>query len=364
MDATFTEEQELLADVARRIAERAPGQPTEGPGTPGTTDGADEGWRLAADAGLLALRLPADVGGSAAGTTEVALVAEAFGRSVTPTPFVGPVLAIELLMAADAPGDLLEAVGSGQRRVTVLLGPDLGTLADLAPGSGAASVAWDALGAAEVVGLGSTGGAKATLAPLQGEPLLAADLTRRLVDQPAPGTGGDRAPGPTPVGRPLAPEAQARWEAVAQVLLCADMVGAMAGGLALAVGYAKQRRQFGQPIGSFQAIQHLLADQHVSTAACRSATFYAAWAVDALSASEALDAARLAKAYVSRRAREVTEAVLQVHGGIGHTWEHVAHLHLRRVLLDRATLGDESVHEGRIADALVGAGREDTRSLP
>jgi alkylation response protein AidB-like acyl-CoA dehydrogenase len=155
------------------------------------------------------------------------------------------------------------------------------------------------------------------------------------------------------VGDPLTDAARLRWEALGLVLLCADMVGAMAGSLALAVAYAKERVQFKRPIGSFQAIQHLAAEQHVSTEASRSATYYAAWAVDGLAPADALAAARIAKAYVSPLAREVTEAVLQIHGGIGHTWEHSAHYYLRRALLSRRTLGDESVHLAHIADGVL-----------
>jgi alkylation response protein AidB-like acyl-CoA dehydrogenase len=145
-----------------------------------------------------------------------------------------------------------------------------------------------------------------------------------------------------------------RWQAFALSVLCADMVGAMAGGLQMAVAYASQRVQFGRPIGSFQSIQHLCAEQLVSVEAARSATYHAAWAVDGLPASEALLAARIAKAYVSREAPLVAEAVLQVHGGIGHTWESLAHVFLRRALLDRAMLGDQSVHLSAIAAHLDG----------
>jgi alkylation response protein AidB-like acyl-CoA dehydrogenase len=158
---------------------------------------------------------------------------------------------------------------------------------------------------------------------------------------------------PTVVGRPLTDSARLRWEALGLVLLCADMVGVMAGSLELAVAYAKERVQFKRPIGSFQAIAHLAADQHVSTEASRSATYYAAWAVDGLAPAEALAAARIAKAYVSPLAREVTEAVLQIHGGIGHTWEHSGHYFLRRALLSRRTLGDESVQLAHIADGVL-----------
>jgi alkylation response protein AidB-like acyl-CoA dehydrogenase len=126
----------------------------------------------------------------------------------------------------------------------------------------------------------------------------------------------------------------------------------MHGALDLAVAHAQDRMQFGRPIGSFQALQHLMAEQLVSVEAARSATWHAAWTVDTRPADESLLAARTAKAYASREAPRVAEAVLQVLGGIGQTWESTAHLHLRRCLLDRATLGDEHVHLGALAAAL------------
>ena len=209
------------------------------------------------------------------------------------------------------------------------------------------AIGWDSRGAESLVGLvrEPDGTVRVALSPGTGTALASSDLTRQLVRV---GTAA-----PTVVGGPLSEAALLRWEALGLVLLCADMVGAMAGSLALAVAYAKERVQFKRPIGSFQAMQHLAADQHVSTEASRSATYYAAWAVDGLAPADALRAARIAKAYVSPLAREVTEAVLQIHGGIGHTWEHSAHYYLRRALLSRRTLGDESVHLAHIADGVL-----------
>jgi alkylation response protein AidB-like acyl-CoA dehydrogenase len=129
----------------------------------------------------------------------------------------------------------------------------------------------------------------------------------------------------------------------------------MSSALTRAVDYAKERVQYGVKIGSFQAIQHLCADALVQIEASASLNRYAAWAVDALPCEEALLAARVAKAYSSSVAREVTETVMQVFGGIGQTWEHVAHLHTRRALTDRALFGDESQHLLHIADARLGA---------
>jgi alkylation response protein AidB-like acyl-CoA dehydrogenase len=141
-----------------------------------------------------------------------------------------------------------------------------------------------------------------------------------------------------------------RWLALALTLVCADVVGVMRSGLAKAVAYTKERIQYGVPVGSFQAVQHMSADCLVQSEAAASTTKYAAWAVDALPTAEALLAARTAKAYCASVARPVTETIMQIYGGIGQTWEHVAHVHTRRALLDRQILGDESEQLLRIAD--------------
>ena len=115
-------------------------------------------------------------------------------------------------------------------------------------------------------------------------------------------------------------------------LTSADLVGVMQGALDLAVDYAKDRKQYGQPVGAFQAVQHLLADAAVVTEGARSVTLHAAWAVGALPEDDALAAASAAKAYCARAARDVCETSIQVHGGIGNTWDCLAHIYLRRAL--------------------------------
>jgi alkylation response protein AidB-like acyl-CoA dehydrogenase len=337
MKATFTDEQQQLADLAERMAERI-GADARGGGDP------DAGWPLLVESGLVGLRLPAAAGGGAASAVEVAIVAEALGRHAAPAPFAGPVLAGDLLASAGAPSDLLDEVASGQRRLTIALDRSLSGPGHLDLDRDA--IGWDSRGAGSLVGLvREPDGTVRVALSTTGTALESSDLTRQLVRV---GTAA-----PTAVGGPLSEATLQRWEALGLVLLCADMVGAMAGSLALAVAYAKERVQFKRPIGSFQAMQHLAAEQHVSTEASRSATYYAAWAVDGLVPADALRAARIAKAYVSPLAREVTEAVLQIHGGIGHTWEHSAHYYLRRALLSRRTLGDESVHLAHIADGVL-----------
>jgi alkylation response protein AidB-like acyl-CoA dehydrogenase len=161
---------------------------------------------------------------------------------------------------------------------------------------------------------------------LPGDGTIAADLTR--------GETTEAEPLPELAGDDLA-----AWTALGLAITAADLVGVMDGATRLACDYARDRHQYGVAVGSFQAVQHLLADAHVLTEGSRSATLRAAWAVDALPADEALAAGAVAKAYASRSARTVCETAIQVHGGIGNTWECLAHVHLRRALASSELFG-------------------------
>ncbi|MFG2780627.1 acyl-CoA dehydrogenase family protein [Streptomyces prunicolor] len=139
------------------------------------------------------------------------------------------------------------------------------------------------------------------------------------------------------VGR-LAVADQLRWQAYALVVVTAELVGAAGSFVEQAVQYARDRRQYGQSIGSFQAVQHLLADATVLVEACTSVTRYAAWCLDNEPPERALAAARVAKAEVNSSALEAVYAGMQVLGGIAQTWEHIAHLYLRKVRLGATLL--------------------------
>jgi alkylation response protein AidB-like acyl-CoA dehydrogenase len=139
---------------------------------------------------------------------------------------------------------------------------------------------------------------------------------------------------------------------VGAVATAAEAIGAASACLDLAVAYAREREQFGRPIGSFQAVQHILADAHVLRETAWSAVLYAAAALDE-ETPDAAEAATIAKAYASRVARKVVEGALQVFGGIGFTWEHDLHLFLRRVLACEQRFGDARFHEERLALALA-----------
>jgi len=148
------------------------------------------------------------------------------------------------------------------------------------------------------------------------------DFTRSLVGV---------AESPPELGR-LSEEGAGRWHALALTATTADIVGAARGALTLAVEYAKMREQYGATIGSYQAVGHLLAESLALIEGCVSVLRHAAWAVDELPVLEAVEAGRVAKIYCARSALTVCETSIQVHGGIGNTWECLAHVFLRRVL--------------------------------
>ena len=344
--ALTAEQSELVAVIARAVADRAGDDRALG--------------RHLASMGVVGLRVPEQLGGAGAGAVEVALVVEQLARGLAGAGYLGAVLAAELLLAGGRADDgtpvapAVSAICAG-RAAGIVLDPQLERLA---PVDGERAVAVDAAGGALVVGVdrdGTVGTGRA------GARLDGADLTRALRRVGPPSELGDspgaREPGPPPAAVPpagaigvLDPRAAAKWQALALALTCADMVGTMAGALDGAVAHARDRRQFGRPVGSFQAVQHLCADQLVSIEAARSITWHAAWAVDALEPDEALLTARVAKAWCAPVGREVCEAAIQVWGGLGMTWECDAHRHLRRVLLDRRLFGDERMHLAAVGD--------------
>jgi alkylation response protein AidB-like acyl-CoA dehydrogenase len=135
--------------------------------------------------------------------------------------------------------------------------------------------------------------------------------------------------------------------------LSAEMLGAAEQVLSMTVDYAKDRVQFGKPIGSFQAVKHMLADALVDVEGMRSTAYYAAWCTAADDRDRSLSAS-MAKAWCSDASRRVMATGLQVHGGIGFTWEHDMHLFVKRAQLDQVSFGDGAFHRDRIAAMLRG----------
>ncbi|MFF7468624.1 acyl-CoA dehydrogenase family protein [Streptomyces sp. NPDC008092] len=301
------EEFTLVRDLLRTFASRH---------AVGSADEVTARSRAAAQKALDGLGL-AELRGTAlpaATVQECALLAEEHGRLPLTTSLLGTVLlAPELLR-------LLRADERGTR-FTVALASDL-RLHGPAPRS---LRAWDCDGADAAL-YADTGG-HVTRAEL-GSPAPTADLLRSVRKAAAVGE---------PLGR-LAPEDRLRWQAYALVIVASELVGAAGSFVGRSVEYARERRQYGRRIGSFQAVRHLLADATVLVEGATSATRYAAWCLDHEPPDRALAAARAAKAEVNTSAVEAVYAGMQVFGGIAQTWEHVAHLYLRRVLVGATVL--------------------------
>jgi alkylation response protein AidB-like acyl-CoA dehydrogenase len=329
VDTRDSPEQAELRRAARRLAREL------GPPTVAGLDDTTRAKRLAVavrEAGWLELRDDAGGGADAplAGGVEVAIVAEALGGAVADVAFAGPVLAADLARRAGL--DL--AAGAVMAFPPDLVAP--ATVADSA--TTAALVAVDAaleLDTAYVLVPDGAGWRLARVAV--GGTHEGADLTRAV---------GSIAAGTTvaPIDAPqrvLTHDDVAAWNALGLALTSADLVGVMRGVLDVTVAYASERQQFGVPVGSFQAVQHLLADARCLLEGSVSVAAYASWAVDNLEPNDACAAGRVAKAYCVRAARTVCETAVQVHGGIGNTWDCVVHVYLRRALLSSQWFGDD-----------------------
>ncbi len=345
MDVRLSPEQEALRDAAARIVDRW------GPGSVaqlGDPERADKLDAAVASAGWREFRLAESGDAPLASGVETAIVAEELGRRLADTPFLGPTLAAELRRLAGAPA----ATGPE----TVVLGHTLATVAVTAGGvapPGAVAVDARAAGSALLLVPTDPGHTLAQLRLLTTE--VRTDLTRPVSD---PGPLAAVAVLDCPSDCCLTGDDLRGWLALGLAVTCADLVGTMRGALDLAVDYAVSRHQFGRSIGSFQAVQHLLADAHVLMEGSASVARHAAWAADALPVDSALEAAAVAKAYCARAARTVCETSIQVHGGIGNTWECLAHVHLRRALFSSELLGGAGANLQRVL-AHQGIGGDD-----
>ncbi|GAY16392.1 acyl-CoA dehydrogenase family protein [Mycobacterium sp. shizuoka-1] len=283
MDARLTSEQQQLRDAAAKLADDF------GPGSVADLDDQHRRARLATTVDSTGWRSLRSDGASG---VEVALVTEEFARGLVDVPFLGPVLA----------DDLCRLLGRDPVPACIAIG----------------DTAIDADGARTALRLTGT----TVQSTGVGDIVSAADLTRVTAT-----ISGSR----EALGELTADDAQ-RWYALALAATTADLVGAARGTHALATDYAKVREQYGATIGSYQAVAHLLAEGLALIEGSVSVLRHAAWAVDELPADEAVEAARVAKIYCARAALAVCEMSIQVHGGIGNTWECLAHIYLRRVL--------------------------------
>jgi alkylation response protein AidB-like acyl-CoA dehydrogenase len=308
-------------------------------------------WAAMVEQGWPGVALAEDRGGLGLGTVEVAVLLEEIGRHAAPAPFASTVLAIEALVAGGAvhdaarllSGEAIGCVAWSRHADSVQAVPDgddwtLTGRPELVPFAPSAAVAVVVAEAPDGPGVYSVD-LKAIGRPVA-EPAM--DRTRELgwltLDaSPAVRLGGaDAAAALTDRGAAFA---------------SAEMLGGASRVLDLSVEYAKDRVQFGRPIGSFQAIKHRCADMLVDVEGMRSTTYWAAWCIGAEDA-EASVAASTAKIWCGDASKRVMASALQVHGGIGFTWEHDLHLFLKRAQLDQLSFGDASYHRERLAGLL------------
>ncbi|MGD1169892.1 acyl-CoA dehydrogenase family protein [Mycobacterium seoulense] len=283
MDVRLTAEQQQLRDAAAKLADDL--------GPSAVQDLGDKARIARLDKQIAATGFRTLRSDGASGV-ELAIVAEEFGRRLVDTPFLGPALA----------DDLTRHVGADGAGATVAVD----------------GRAVDARGARRALSLSD---GKVLAAEVQGA-IDGADLTRA----DAKIAGAPVALGEVPL------DIAARWRALALVATTADLVGIARGAHAVACDYAKIREQYGKQIGSYQAIAHLLAESLALIEGSISVSRHAAWAVDELAPAEAIRAAQIAKVYCARAARTVCETAIQVHGGIGNTWDCLVHVYLRRAL--------------------------------
>ncbi|MFG2330785.1 acyl-CoA dehydrogenase family protein [Streptomyces sp. NPDC048604] len=341
-------EDDLRAAVRALLADRAgPNEllariETDSPYVPGL-------WRtLAADIGAAGLLVPEKLGGQGASHREAAVVLEELGRAVTPVPYLtSSVVATETLLAVEDPDEqvtgLLAELAAG-RTVAVLAVP-LSAAPDARPAAGGrvtgvadAAVA-DVLLVPRADGLYAVPAAEAVI-----EPQTPLDLTRPLAAVDADGAAGvrlaDRAAADTAIRRGLLAGAG---------LLASEQLGLAAWCLEETVRHTKERYQFNRPVGSFQALKHRMAQLWLETVNARAAARAAADALASGSAEAPLTVA-VAQAYCAKVAVHAAEECVQLHGGIGMTWEHPAHLALKRAKSDQIALGSAGRHRAVIAE--------------
>ncbi|WP_343575348.1 acyl-CoA dehydrogenase family protein [Mycobacterium sp.] len=358
-DLLYSDTEEALRDSVRRLfADRCPPEAVTGlyDAAPQDFSGV---WRtLAVDLGMAGLLVPEQLGGAGATAREAAVVMEEIGRAVAPVPYLSSaVLAtVALLRAGDTAtvGEL--AAGS----LTAALAVPLST----APGDLPAGVRGDGGGlTGRVTSVAGAGDADVLVVPVAGpdglelhtvvresagvevSPILSLDMTRPLANVEFSGAVSARA------GSAAADVAIAAALQTGAALLASEQLGIAQWCFETTLAYTKQRKQFGRAIGSYQAIKHRLADLWIEVNSVAAAARYAADTC-ARDDTDATIAAAVAQAYCSAAAVHAAEECVQLHGGLGMTWEYPAHLYLKRAKSDQLAFGTGYRHRARLA-ALV-----------
>ncbi|MDP2628190.1 MAG: acyl-CoA dehydrogenase family protein [Candidatus Rokubacteria bacterium] len=374
MNFGFSEEQDLLRSTARKFLEN------ECPSVKvrALMDGPEAMdpalWAKLAEQGWLGLISPEEYGGMGLGFVDLVVLMEEMGRAVVPGPYFSTVLlgglAILEAGAAAQKKEWLPKIAEGEKRATLgwmepsaMLGPQGVTLGAAQSGgrftlSGTKLFVHDAHTADAIVVAARTSsgktaedgitlfllpkgtpGLQVTLLPTMDQTRKLCDVTLTNVTVGAEAVMGEVGGGWQPLSRVLDR---------ATVALCAEMCGGAQKVLEMTVEYAKIRQTFGRPIGSYQGVKHKAADMLVDVENSKSITYYAAWAMDE-GVPEGPLAVSMAKAYVSDASRRVAAAGIQLHGGIGFTWEHDLHLYFKRAKGSELTFGDATHHRERVA---------------
>jgi alkylation response protein AidB-like acyl-CoA dehydrogenase len=349
----LSDDQQAIQRTAREfLADRYPAEEVRRLALEEERGFTDAQWTAIAELGWPALVVPEADGGLGLGVVELAVVQEELGSALAPTPFLSTVAGALLIAAAGDAGQRaahLPGLAEGTLRATAATLTASGEPLDVRGSTltGTLVAVPDAASADLLVAAGADGGP--VLVDLREggervrvEPAEALDPTRRLATVDLRGAEA----------QPLAGGDPARARDVIAVAVAAESVGVAQRAMEMAVAYAKERKQFGRPIGAYQAVSHACAQMLLEVEGARSTVLYAAWALDH-APDEAPLAAAMAKAYASDAGRRVPAAALQVHGGIGFTWEHDLHLWLKRGRANAAMWGDARAQRARVAELLA-----------
>ena len=332
MDFGLSDDQRDIQRTARDLlAERSPFERVREHAEAGHTD--DALWREVCELGWPGIAVSESYGGQGLGQIELSILCEELGASVAAIPFLPTVLA----------STLIEHAGSAEQAEELLPGLASGA------STGALGVAHD--GSAELV----IGAADAEVIVLveddSARVLSSGDVEVAAVASIDPTRSAARVSAPADAGQDLAGDVGAGVDR-ALVSVSSELVGVCDRALRMTVEYVKERRQFGVPVGSYQAVSHRCAQMLLETEMARSTAAFAAWSADAEPATLP-EAAALAKAAASSAGREVTASAIQAHGGIGFTWEADVHWLFKRAQIDAALLGGAKRQRARLAQVLV-----------
>ena len=319
MDFDLTEDQREIKNVARELlAARSPFAKVREAAEAAEYD--DALWHEIVDLGWPGIAVAEEHGGQGLGAVELAVLLEELGYACAATPFLSTAVAAAVIQAG----------GSDEQRRRWLPGLIAG---EARAGVGSPDLVVDGAGADVLVLLEEDGARLVEGGQAEVEPLVAIDPTRRFAT-----VRGE--------GEALAADAADR----VHTAVAAEVVGVCQRALEMTLDYVKERKQFGVPVGSFQAVSHRCAQMLLHTESARSAAYYAAWAADA-EPTRLGEAAALAAAAGATGAREVPASAIQAHGGIGFTWEADVHWLYKRGEVDRALLGGAKRHHAALARA-------------